>query len=304
MSLEGLDSASPQATELEEEGMVMENVAIPGRGSRSQTSDGSETGGDDGLLGLNPTQRGDMDALIKQALSGTLPRERSLKSWEPNKLNPAHIEMIFMRACGLRPGRIAEIMGYDSSTVSVVLNHPDARTILSKVMSYAADEVIDIDTRLQGMLGEAVDTLAGVMRSGKEENRMKVAFGILDRKGYGKETKVKTTHEIMVPEKHMGLLSAALQESQQLRNIGEADYVIVEQPAPPIDQPGSVREGSEAGRTPSGVTDTDVPPVSGSQADTANSGISKLEKLGVKLPKRVVEPGDEEDDQPRLRRYA
>lgn len=168
--------------------------------------------------------RVDLDNLIAAALAGDIPRSRELKSWEPAKLNPVHIEIIMMRASGIKQRTIAQFLGLTDSTVSIVLGHPDAQYIMARVLGNAAHEVADVSERFKLMAPEALETVAEVMRFGKEQNRLKAAFSILDRAGYGAEQKTKITHEVNVPTESINLLSDAIREAGQAI---EADYVIV-----------------------------------------------------------------------------
>lgn len=179
----------------------------------------------DGLLAAVDTR---MEPFFEAALAGTLPRLRRLRYWEPDTLNAQHLQIIMMKACGFSQTRIARLLGVTDGYISITVNHPDAQYLLAKMLSYAADKVIDIDARMDAMLPEALDILADVMRDDKTAAalRTKVAFGMLDRRGYGvieRKTVVSTT--VNVAPEQAGLLTAAIGEARELVGVNYRVYV-------------------------------------------------------------------------------
>jgi transcriptional regulator len=224
--------------------------------------------GDDPVPGINLSNPGRvlkrqaLDELMARAMSGLLPRNRELKSWEPDMLDERHITAICMRASGLQQGVIAKALGWTESWTSIVLNHPDAQYILTKIVSYAADEVLDIQTRIKAHAGEALDKVVEVMRTTQDQRLASAnAFEILKMAGYSavekKDVKVTT---ISVPIESANLLSAAIQESSAIRAIPGVDYRVTSSSVP-----GSVGSESPATSANSGRQGSDQPPVSGSQ---------------------------------------
>jgi hypothetical protein len=165
---------------------------------------------------LSPTARHELQGLFQRAMVGTLPRARDLKEWEPDKLNARHIQMIMMRACGMRNNEIAELLDVGEANVSVVLGHPDSQFLLSKILSYAAETVTDIPTRFKAHAAEALDTALHWMRHGSEKVASANAFQILDRAGYGAEKKQHLTHELQLPKEQAGQLTRALAQSRDI----------------------------------------------------------------------------------------
>lgn len=178
-------------------------------------------------------KRQQLDELMARAMSGLLPRNRPLKSWEPDVMDERHIQAICMRASGLQQSYIAQVMGWTDAWTSVVLNHPDAQYILTKMVSYAADEVLDIQARIKAHAGEALDKVVEIMRTTTDQRlASNNAFEILKMAGYSAVEKKEIKQEITMPSKHVDLLGEAIRESRQIRAQEGVNYRIVPNPAP------------------------------------------------------------------------
>lgn len=162
-------------------------------------------------------KRQDMDDLVARVMSGLVPRTRPLKSWEPAFLDERHLQAVFMRATGLKQSVIANLMGWDQSRTSIILNHPDAQYILTKLISYAADEVLDVQTRIKGYAGEALDKVVDVMRNSQDLRLASAnAFEILKMAGHGAVEKKEVKTEIAISADHVSALGDAIREAQQV----------------------------------------------------------------------------------------
>ena len=201
-------------------------------------------------------KRRQIDDLMARAMSGLLPRSRHLKSWEPDTLDERHMQAIIMRASGLQQGTIAKLLNWTDSWTSVVLNHPDAQYILTKMVSYAADEVLDLQTRIKAHAGEALDKVVEVMRT-TQDNRLASAnaFELLRMAGYSAVEKKEIKAEISMPAAHVDLLGEAIRESRQIRAQEGVDYLV--SPAP-----SGASSVSPAAPLDSGQSDAGPPPVS------------------------------------------
>jgi hypothetical protein len=177
--------------------------------------------------------RADIEKLIRLAMSGSLPRSRPLRDWEPAKLNAQHIQMVLMKAAGgITQNTIAEVLNVTPANVSVVLNHPDAKFLLARLASHSAGDVIDIEARIQQVMPEMLEIVIDAAREAEEPTqRAKIAFGLLDRGGYGAKQKVDHTHEFVMPKKQADLLLAAIDESDD-EGVQEADYVVINETPP------------------------------------------------------------------------
>jgi hypothetical protein len=128
-----------------------------------------------------------LQQIIESAVRGDLPRDRELKYWEPRILQAEHINMVLDSIAGLTGNEIAAKYEIDHARVSVILNHPDAQVIKTTVLSMAADEITDLDTRLSNLKHEAMNVKVELMRSSRNDSvRHRAATDILEMAGYGK----------------------------------------------------------------------------------------------------------------------
>lgn len=200
-----------------------------------------------------------ISGMMLEVLNGELFRGRSLRYWENLKLKPIHIQMLIMKAAGYPNRAIARNFDYDEARVSVIVNHPDAKAILSRLVSYQAENLLDIKARLHAHAGEALDTVLTAMRSAeKPTERAAIGFKLLDRAGYGAIQKVDHSVKFEMPAAEAHQLTAALSESQEVQ---DADWSIVSEHA---GQAGGVGD-SEEREVSVGTeqTDTVLPPHGG-----------------------------------------
>ena len=211
-------------------------------------------------LDFSDDQRVELEDLIGQATTGTMELSRDLKSWEPNKLNARHIQMIMMKASGLRQGLIAEILGVGEANVSTVVNHPYAQTILNRVLSYAAEQATDIQARIKAHAPEMLDILVDATRASrkkKPELASKNAFELLKMAGYGAVEKKEVVNKIEIPERQVGLLTQAIEESKDVTALSR---ISIKRES--IGGPGSQEQSSPV------VPEAATPPRSGSHGPT------------------------------------
>lgn len=169
-----------------------------------------------------------MQSAMLDIMDGAVTRGRSLKYWENLRLKPVHMQMLLMKAAGFKNKVIAEQLGYDESRVSVIVNHPDAMYLLSHLVSYQAENLLDVKARIQAHAGEALDTALVIMRTGAPEVRERVAFKILDRAGYGAVQKSESVHRLELPAAQAANLSKAVRESMEVDDITDAEWEEVE----------------------------------------------------------------------------
>lgn len=157
-----------------------------------------------------------LEMTIKGALNGTLVRGRPLDFGELKTLNPVHIAAIIDRAAGMRVEEIAEKYDWQEQWVRKMLRHPDAETIVGRILSSFADQAADPIARLQGYAHEAITTKVNIMRNSRSEVlRDRVASDLLNRAGYGAR--------IMVDMNQTGGFNRVAEEQPQLlHRIAEA----------------------------------------------------------------------------------
>lgn len=163
--------------------------------------------------------------LVQEAMRGAMALSRPLKPWEPEKLNPMHVQMIFDRAVGLKGAEIAQKYDMDASRVSVILNHPYAERILGAIMATLSDRVTDPVERMRGYAHEMIDTKLEIVRDVKTPKGLRnaIASDFLDRSGYGarRQLEITTPQAPSVAPEHFGRLAEALNEA---RKGGLSDY--------------------------------------------------------------------------------
>jgi hypothetical protein len=173
-------------------------------------------------LGAKQLRRQALDSLFARVLNNQLTRGRALLSWEPDKLDERHLQAVLLRASGMKQQEIAKQMGWTDGWTSIVLNHPDAQYVLTRIVSYASDNVIDMQARIQALAPEALDTMVEVMRSTQDEKlRKETGFDILKMAGYGVRKEVPSTQVQInnfggVPAESLGNLASALRESREI----------------------------------------------------------------------------------------
>lgn len=189
--------------------------------------------------------------LFTQARENRLPTPGKQPN-EPNTLNELHLQMIMMRAQGMRQREIARVMNYTDSRVSIVLNSPDARYLLDQLHGLMGVGVTAIENRLQLLNERAVESIEEAFDSDdvKPLERAKLGFALLERNGFGvrREVEVQHNHTLQLNPRQESVLASALRES---RTIEEVEYVEI--PYTPGPQPSIALGASQpASEPPSG----------------------------------------------------
>lgn len=214
-----------------------------------------------------------LEELFAEARRGALPRSRPLRSWEPQTLDDTHLQMIFLKATGVPQGEIARQFDYTESRVSIILNHPDAWTILDRLASMGGSSTGDlIEQRLRRLSEPAVSAIelaldARTLPVPAILARAKLGFEVLSRNGYGRVVEHKHNHQVTVGGAAARLLAEAMRES---REIPEASYVMIPEVVPTESLTDALPAGGEPTQAPPPAAvlplGTDgTPPVGGSQ---------------------------------------
>lgn len=169
-----------------------------------------------------------MQLAMLDVMSGAIARGRNLKYWENLRLRPVHMQMLLMKAAGFTQRKIATDLNYDEARVSVIVNHPDAQYLLSHLVSFQAEKLLDVNARIQAHAGEALDTALMLMRNGKEETRERVAFRILGAAGYGATKKIEVNNKFEMPVQQANQLTHALREATEVEDMTDAEFEILE----------------------------------------------------------------------------
>lgn len=157
-----------------------------------------------------------LQTVIDQAMAGTLPRDRELQPHELLRLGPQHVQLVLDRAAGYNITECAARAGITANYAGYVLQHPDAQTILSTILSLSADKLTDMNERLKHLAPEALNVKVELMRIGKqEETRQRAATDILALAGYGtrksihNEVNINSKNRLVLPaESAKGLVEA------------------------------------------------------------------------------------------------
>lgn len=133
-----------------------------------------------------------------------------------SELDPTHMQMLVLRAAGLRPGQIAEITGYSPSRVSVVLNDPRAKAMIHRMAGdNIRQQLVDARELIQSYVGEAIETVAELMRDAESEPvRLGAAKDILDRGGF-KPKEVVSNESVSIANEDARRILEALREARQ-----------------------------------------------------------------------------------------
>lgn len=168
--------------------------------------------------GLSPELQG----LIDRMLDGVEPLERPLKTWEPVKFSPVHINICTLRAAGFKGVEIARIMDIDPQRVSITLRHPWGQKLIRALVPKNVVRVIDIRTRLDEYASDLLDHSFGLaLKSEDPEVVSKITFGILDRAGYAPKPSGSgdTGNHVAPPsarESTMQRLASAMEDSNAI----------------------------------------------------------------------------------------
>lgn len=127
-----------------------------------------------------------LQAIIQQAMTGTLPRERELKSWEPEKLSSAAISAILDHTSGMTAQEAADKNGFDVVYLRLLLRHPDAVYLRATILGLVGEKLTDPLERAKLAAGDAFNVKLELMRTAKSEQvRDKAASDVLAIAGYG-----------------------------------------------------------------------------------------------------------------------
>lgn len=219
--------------------------------------------GDDGAS-LPPA----VSALIKRCLDRTEPID-GLKSNDRVEFTPRHVNMVMLRAAGFKANEIGQALGITTSTVCRFMRHPYAQKILHALISARGARVLDIRSKLDNYADEVLDRMFDLAQKSDDLDAVsKVGFGLLDRAGYGPQSKV--THDVktspVATESTLSRLAHAMEQSLSVDRSIMPTYKPQRPPDEGLELEGSSSDdvlgsdssGSEAGLSSGGVRLTKV----------------------------------------------
>jgi predicted XRE-type DNA-binding protein len=187
----------------------------------------------------------EIQKLFQLALEGRIPRGRELKAWEPAKLNETHLAMITMRAGGFRQTAIAKAFAVSDANVSIVMNHPDAVFLISKLQAMKAHDPTAIQARLEALTEPFLGALEDVAYDDEIPAIRKASLGfrVLAMNGFGAPKKVEGTvkHEHTVRldagAAQVGELARALREAREVQALPVMEVATAEEAQLALAQP-------------------------------------------------------------------
>ena len=184
--------------------------------------------------------------------------------------NPAMLSAIDGRQSFVRPELIPIILdkmnGYSFAELArkyqktptamyALFNRPATRKLIAKLLGEFASTLGDVEERIKAHATEAVETQVDIMRSGKEDNRLKASFNILRMAGYDQSASnggagivINNNNNVQVNEETVAnteKLLTALAESREARMAGfdkhidkrrlaTAEVAVIESPMEPL----------------------------------------------------------------------
>jgi len=143
-----------------------------------------------------------------------------------DQLSPQHIPIFLLKLQGNTNTEIAEIIGMNRATIGQVLRSVAGQRLLSELYLERGQQLKDnnIMELIQSTVPEAIETTVEVMRTGRDDHRLKAALSLLDRAGYNTVHKVETTTKVVIERDRAELLQMALAESA---DVGDAEFEVV-----------------------------------------------------------------------------
>lgn len=136
--------------------------------------------------------------------------------YTPAELSPTHLQMLTLRAAGLRSGQIAELVGYSPSRTSTILNDPRSKAMIERMAGdLLRSNLAEARELIQSYAKEAVETVAALMREAESEPvRLGAAKDLLDRGGF-KPKEVIQSDQVNIGDEDARRILEALREARQ-----------------------------------------------------------------------------------------
>lgn len=164
----------------------------------------------------------EIQGLIEKCMDGSEPLGRSLRTWEPEKFNPIHVNVCVLRASGFRGSEIAQILGQDQARISVILCHPYGVKLVKALTVRSSVKVFDIRTKMEEFAEDLLERSYGMAMIEEDlEKVSKVTFNMLDRAGYSPNQSAgdpKAGGGFSASESTMKRLARAMEQSQQVKS--------------------------------------------------------------------------------------
>lgn len=174
------------------------------------------------------------------------------------KFREEYQEAIRLKALGCKTRDIARELNLSYHHVQQAISCPFGQRMLADLQGARNSSVMDIQSRIQGMCGDALDFIEGVLDGEIESTtglKFKVVESVLDRAGHGKITKnlnlglsgsltADDIEQIKVHARESGLTQSTSQRlAGGLECESTVDVVVVEVESRPASDPGAPLEG-------------------------------------------------------------
>jgi len=166
------------------------------------------------------------------------PTSENKKSWQVTECWELHHEIkrrIFM---GQKNTVIAQSLGCDKQTVSLVRNSDVVKAELLEMQKAANAGVVNVHQQIADKQLDALRTLSELMdNSTSDQVRAGIAKDLLDRGGHAavKSVNINSTNLHLTGEDISGIKERALQASKEAGLITEAEYQVLEPEVKPND---------------------------------------------------------------------
>ena len=143
------------------------------------------------------------------------------------QLSPRHIPIFQLKVNGFTNTEIGAALNFTAKTVAEILRSTAGQKLLQELYTELGITLSgDIEEQLKSAGQEAVETTVDVMRTGRDDHRLKAALSILDRVGASGVRKTETTKRVIIEKGQADLLRLALEESSE---IVDADFELIEE---------------------------------------------------------------------------
>jgi hypothetical protein len=106
-------------------------------------------------------------------------------TYEPQKLNATHREILRLVSLGYKGTMISKMLGCTPQTVYNIKNSPLGQALLDEIQEARTGSVKDVQKRLQEASPLAAEIVVDIMQEGKKEsNKLKSALKVLEMTGH------------------------------------------------------------------------------------------------------------------------
>jgi hypothetical protein len=228
--------------------------------------------------------------LVQQALSGRMALARPLRDTDSKTLSPLHINMVFDRLHGLKPGEIARKYDVTPVTVSRTLHHPFAEVIIGTALGRLADGISDPVERIQAYAHECISVKVDVMRDTTTSKMLRdsIASDLLDRGGFSATRKVDVKHSEVpqptVSAEFMARIAEGLDEARRIKTVDYSRFVTT-----PATSTAGAGEG-DAVASKGGSGEAAPRDASTSPSDPLSAAPTTLQLPGMQPRRRLAKP--------------